>query len=369
MLRIVNTLFLLLTLIELRGQDTIITKDYQVIPAKIIEIDYGRNLVRFKKSDFLSGPSHTQYMSDLYLIQVENSQPIYNDPYENPSPGTRSVTPVSMQPVHRHKFNDKELTFDEWRSEDALKYIKPIDQQCEESISDKQELSKVEQRFKRIWDNVLEAARKYCRDRNYSIFDDFEWEYVLLNCEELQGSQCKLHGGYHEHCNDPLLKGMMNNAGSAGNGKLVFGEYFFRGKSDDAIAGTIGHEIGHSLAQHSLLEERKERNNKWTVFWASLAISRHTNSNLLVTHHNASLFADIVSMKPYSRKCEYEADKIGLVLMTLAGYNPMAEIEELKAMEQQRTTYRSTHPGGFERAYESLQFLQSTEFKIQTHKR
>ena len=79
MLRIVNTLFLLLTLIELRGQGTIITKDYQVIPAKIIEIDYGRNLVRFKKSDFLSGPSHTQYISDLYLIQVENSQPIYHE--------------------------------------------------------------------------------------------------------------------------------------------------------------------------------------------------------------------------------------------------------------------------------------------------
>ncbi|MDA9121089.1 M48 family metalloprotease [Flavobacteriales bacterium] len=301
------------------------------------------------------------------MIQVENSQPIYNDPYENPSPGTRSVTPISMQPVHRHKFNDKELKFDEWRSEGQLKDIKPLDDQCEEYISDKQQLLEVEQRFKQIWDNVLGAARSYCRDRNYRIFDDFEWEYVLLNCENLDQQSCRLHGGHKEHNEE--FYGLLNNAASAGNGKLIFGEYFFREMSDDAIAGTIGHEIGHSLAQHSLLDERKKRNNKWTIFWASVAISRHTNSNLLVTHHNTSLFADLVSMKPFSRKQEYEADKIGIVLMTLAGYNPMDEIEELKATPQQRTTYRSTHPGGFERAYESLQFIQSTEFKIQTHKR
>ena len=52
-------------------------------------------------------------------------------------------------------------------------------------------------------------------------------------------------------------------------------------------------------------------------------------------------------MLPFSRKQEYEADKLGLIFMTMAGYDPSSAVafwESMSAGGSSMPEFLSTHP-------------------------
>jgi len=118
---------------------------------------------------------------------------------------------------------------------------------------------------------------------------------------------------------------------------------FNKFKSEDQLAGVIGHEIGHVIHRHGA-----ERMAK-TGFIQGLIQSVMLGSG---GSQSAAQIANVVgqysSMK-YGRDQELESDDFGVRLMLEAGYNPHTLISVMDILEEssggQRTPeFQSTHP-------------------------
>jgi predicted Zn-dependent protease len=120
------------------------------------------------------------------------------------------------------------------------------------------------------------------------------------------------------------------------------------GDDDSALAGVVGHELGHINARHAA---RQISSQMATNTLLSLAINDPTSRNL------AGLGAQLVSLK-YSRDDEYAADSRGLSYAYAAGYDPNGLVrffQKLQRLEGSGRTpeWLSTHPltgGRIERA-------------------
>lgn len=117
-------------------------------------------------------------------------------------------------------------------------------------------------------------------------------------------------------------------------------------KDDTGMAVVLGHEISHALAGHG-----NERISQAMVAQYGGAILGSTISNA----QWASVFQQVypigsqVALLKYGRNQELEADKMGLYLMAMAGYNPDSAIPFWQRMEAASTgaktpEFLSTHP-------------------------
>ena len=130
-------------------------------------------------------------------------------------------------------------------------------------------------------------------------------------------------------CNFQVLPSKDFNAymGPGGRGYFLEG-LISRAKSDDQLAFVIGHEISHSLLEHP---EKSLR--------VSLAASRAgktltgTDSGAEASEIIASVATGVLS-KAYSQDQEYEADRLGLCLAHLAGFQQKGGLEFMDIMGQ-----------------------------------
>jgi hypothetical protein len=115
--------------------------------------------------------------------------------------------------------------------------------------------------------------------------------------------------------------------GPGGRGYVLEG-LISRAQSDDQLAFVLGHEIAHSLLEHP---ERSLR--------VSLAAQRAgkdltgSDSAGETTEFIAAVTTGLLS-KTYSQDQEYEADRLGLCIAYLAGYQPSAGSEFMNIMGQ-----------------------------------
>ncbi len=121
-------------------------------------------------------------------------------------------------------------------------------------------------------------------------------------------------------------------------------------KNDDELAVVMGHEIAHALTRH--IAEKKSVSKISSAiksvfdFMAdldrnSIPINRRLEHKLIKQDVN-----DFIIL-PHSRKQEYEADYIGLVLSSKAGYDPKFAIDfwnRFKKVSKVKVEYSSTHP-------------------------
>jgi predicted Zn-dependent protease len=116
----------------------------------------------------------------------------------------------------------------------------------------------------------------------------------------------------------------------------------------DGIATIMGHEIAHALADHGA-----QRMSLGIIQQAGGVITAETTKNQDARKRALIMMAygvgsTVGGMLPFSRKHESEADKIGLDLMTIAGYNPHEAPklwERMKAQSKNGTPeFLSTHP-------------------------
>jgi predicted Zn-dependent protease len=115
--------------------------------------------------------------------------------------------------------------------------------------------------------------------------------------------------------------------------------------SEDAVAGVIGHEIGHVLAWHSNKQMAKNSLLQAAANAAAVATSDGTGSGGAI----GQLVGQVLQTK-YGREDETESDRIGVQLMMVAGYKPEALLTVMDVLEKSKgegmkpPEWLSSHP-------------------------
>lgn len=113
--------------------------------------------------------------------------------------------------------------------------------------------------------------------------------------------------------------------------------------TDDEFAQIMGHEISHALANHTA--ERMSRAMATTLGVAMIGAASDNNGMAVA---GASAVATVALTLPNSREAENEADIMGMILATKAGYDPEAAVTLWQKMgdlsDDRPAEFLSTHP-------------------------
>ena len=177
----------------------------------------------------------------------------------------------------------------------------------------------------RVGKRIAAATEQYLRTHGLaSEVGSFAWEFNLVK--------------------DPQV-----NAFCMPGGKIVVYEGLMKlVSSDDELAVVLGHEVAHAVAKHSNERMSQQLLAQYgsQVLGQALANKNAAVQNLAGTVYGVG--AQYGMMLPFSRKHESEADYMGLVLMTMAGYNPEVAVGFWKKMAAgsggQVPEFMSTHP-------------------------
>ena len=113
--------------------------------------------------------------------------------------------------------------------------------------------------------------------------------------------------------------------------------------TDDEFAQIMGHEISHALANHTA-----ERMSRAMATAAGVAVIGAASDNSGAAMAGAAVIANVALTLPNSREAESEADVMGMVLATQAGYDPEAAVTLWQKMgdlnDERPAEFLSTHP-------------------------
>ena len=134
------------------------------------------------------------------------------------------------------------------------------------------------------------------------------------------------------------------------SGKIVFYEGILKyADTPDYIAVVMGHEMAHAIAKHG--NERMSQQTAMNILGnvASEVIGvKKGNTAQALFNLGFGLGSQVGVLLPYSRKHEYEADKIGMYIMDIAGYDINAAPEFWEKMTEGKSSdasdFMSTHP-------------------------
>lgn len=132
------------------------------------------------------------------------------------------------------------------------------------------------------------------------------------------------------------------NAFSLPGGQVFITQALFsKLKTEDHLAGVLGHEIGHVLARHSAQHIAKEQLTQGLT-GAVMAASGDRDAGRM-----AAFVGQMVNMK-YGREDELQADELGVSLVAQANYDPRAMIEVMRILQEAGGAgpieFFSTHP-------------------------
>ena len=124
----------------------------------------------------------------------------------------------------------------------------------------------------------------------------------------------------------------------------------------EGLAVVIGHEIAHIVARHG----NERMSQQLLVQLGGLALNEALSEkpeetrNIFLTVYGVG--AQVGGILPYSREHEKEADRLGLIFMAMAGYNPSSALEFWERMSasggSKPPEFLSTHPSDASRIAE-----------------
>ncbi len=133
-------------------------------------------------------------------------------------------------------------------------------------------------------------------------------------------------------------------------------------KNEQGLAVVIGHEVAHAIAKHGA----ERMSQSLLADYGGIALSLLTadkpaeTRKLFMTAYGAGTQLGVIL--PYSRKHELEADRIGLILMARAGYDPNSAVTFWQNMgsgqkDPSGSELFSTHPSDQKRTDELKKFI------------
>ena len=172
-------------------------------------------------------------------------------------------------------------------------------------------------------------------------------EYMAVNniSERLKGYQWEFN----------LFESPAMNAWCMPGGKVAVYTGLLPLTQDEAgLAVVIGHEVAHAVARHG--DERMSQGllTQLGGLSLSLALKEHPQATQELWMRVFGAGAQLGVLLPYSRLHEREADRLGLIFMAMAGYDPGAAVsfwERMSAAKQgaRPPEFLSTHPSDRQR--------------------
>ena len=170
------------------------------------------------------------------------------------------------------------------------------------------------------------AAEKYLTYLGQSQYlQDYRWEYKLIDSKEV-------------------------NAWCMPGGKIVvYSGILPITKNDAGLATVMGHEVSHALANHGAQRMSAAQLQQLGAVGVAVATGGKSEETQQIWNQVYGMGSQVGVMLPFSRGHETEADKIGLTLMAIAGYNPEESITFWSRMAAQSSgqappEFMSTHP-------------------------
>ena len=176
----------------------------------------------------------------------------------------------------------------------------------------------------RVGQRIAAATEQYLRANGLeSELANFAWEFNLVSDKQA-------------------------NAFCMPGGKIVVYEGLLELiASEDELAVVVGHEVAHAVAKHSNERMSQQMLAEYGAQILGAAVADKSTAVQNLASQVYGLGAQYGLMLPFSRKHESEADYMGLILMTIAGYNPDVAVnfwQKMSAGGQQVPEFMSTHP-------------------------
>ena len=179
--------------------------------------------------------------------------------------------------------------------------------------------------IKRVGQRIAVAAERYLSANGYQGYlDDYKWEYKLIESDQV-------------------------NAWCMPGGKIAFYTGILPiAQNETGVAAIMGHEVAHALANHGQQRMSAAYIQQGLAVAGNIALANDRQA-LGIFNQSYGIVSNVGGMLPFSRSHETEADKIGVYLMAIAGYNPDEAAELWKRMKansggQAPPEFMSTHP-------------------------
>ena len=183
-------------------------------------------------------------------------------------------------------------------------------------------------------ERVRQVAGRIAAAAETMVENDHRWEAVLLRSDEVNAFA--LPGG-----KIAVLAGLLAVA-----------------DEEDELAAVVGHEVAHVLARHGAERLTQEQLAEYGRIALSVAVGDLDPAAQAAIMGALGLGTRFGVLMPFSRTHETEADRIGLLLMARACYDPRAALSVWQDMAQAAgggpPEFLSTHPSHGSRI-ESLQ--------------
>jgi predicted Zn-dependent protease len=188
------------------------------------------------------------------------------------------------------------------------------------------------QTIQRVGNRIAAAVTQFLKDNGYGDQYNFAWEFNLIQDDQI-------------------------NAWCMPGGKVaVYSGILPVTQNDAGLATVMGHEIAHAIAKHSAERMSQTMAAQGIGVAVDVATADKSNTTRQVINTAYGLGGQLALMS-YSRNQESEADRLGLVFMAMAGYDPNEAVlfwERMAVAKSQSgggapPEFLSTHPSDVRR--------------------
>jgi len=161
---------------------------------------------------------------------------------------------------------------------------------------------------------------------------NFEWDYILVDNDKVVNAWCMPGGKIAVYTG--LLKITKNN---------------------DALAIVMGHEIAHAVAKHTIERQSQAITLNFGTQIADMFLGGAINKARNTVGRNTGFdIFQLGIMNPFGRKQESEADYLGLIFSSLAGFDIKESVKLWERMAEKNKgreapQFLSTHPSSVNR--------------------